>query len=240
MEGDLSMKDYSKFINGFITNYEIKDNEILIHTPLTKKNEPIRRPYTKENIQKYEDRLENQYKIIIENQEEIIKFNNKKTGKYLLVWIIISSLITTSSFILFGATLISRLIFGFSLASVFTASCINEIKENNFRNELKQYVKYMKHRQNIEELAKKDENVTAYLNQETLSLINGNEMLKQQGTIDSVYNIDLMDKISLEELKKLLLRYHISESIESEQHFRIPEQTSKCKIKKLKKEEPLQ
>ena len=53
------MKDYSKFITGFITNYEIKDNEILIHTPLTKKNEPIRRKYTKENVQRYEERLGN-------------------------------------------------------------------------------------------------------------------------------------------------------------------------------------
>ena len=234
------MKDYSKFINGFITNYEIKDNEILIHTPLTKKNEPIRRPYTKENLQKYEARLEKQYNIIIENQEEIIKFNNKRKSKYLTTWIIISSIITTASFILLGATLIPRLIFGFSLASIFTANCIKEMKENNFRNELKQYVKYMKNRQNIEELAKKDENVTAYLNQETLSLIEENEKLKQKGTIDSTYNIDLMDKISLKELKKLLLRYHISESIETEQQFRIPEQTTKCKTRKLTKEEPLQ
>lgn len=234
------MKDYSKFINGFITNYEIKDNEILIHTPLTKKNEPIRRPYTKENVKRYEARLEKQYNIIIENQEEIIKFNNKRMSKYLLVWIIISSLMTTASFILLGATLIPRIILGFSLASIFTAECAIGIKENNFRKELKQYVKYMKNRQNIEELAKKDENVTAYLNRETLSLIEENEKLKQQGTIDSVYNIDFMDKISLKELKKLLLRYHISESIESEQYFRIPEQTSKCKTKKLAKEEPLQ
>ena len=46
-----------------------------------------------------------------------------------------------------------------------------------------------------------------------------------------------MDKISLKELRKLLLRYHISESIESVQHFRIPEQKGKCKTKKLKLEE---
>jgi len=234
------MKDYSKFINGFITNYEIKDNEILIHTPLTKKNEPIRRPYTKENIKKYEARIENQYNMIIENQEEIIKFNNKRMSKYLAVWGIISSILTTSSFILLGATLIPRLIFAFCLASVFTGSCIIEIKENNFRNELKQYVKYMKNRQNIEELAKKDENVTAYLNQESLSLIEENEKLKQEGIIDSVYNIDLMDKMELKELRKLLLSYHISESIEIEQQFRIPEEISKCKTKKLSKEEPLQ
>ena len=234
------MKDYSKFMNGFITNYEIKDNQILIYTPLTKKDEPIRRPYTKENLQKYEERLENQYNIIITNQEEIIKFNSKKISKYLTAWIIISSVMTTASFILLGATLIPRLILGFSLASIFTTKCAIEMKENNFRNELKQYVKYMKNRKNIEELAKKDENVTAYLNQETLTMIEENEKLKQQGTIDSTYNIDLMDKMSLKELRKLLLRYHLSESIETEQRFRIPEQTSKCKTKKLTKEEPLQ
>ena len=94
----------------------------------------------------------------------------------------------------------------------------------------------MKHRKNIEELSKTDENVTAYLSEETLSLIEENKKLKQQGTIDSAYNIDLMDKMSLKELKKLLLRYHICESIESEQQFRIPEHKSKVKTKKLIKE----
>ena len=95
----------------------------------------------------------------------------------------------------------------------------------------------MKHRKNIEELAKIDENVTAYLNEETLSLIEENKKLNQQGIIDSVYNIDLMDKMSLKELKKLLLRYHICETIESTQQFRIPEQKQKNKTKKLVKEE---
>ena len=163
--------------------------------------------------------------------------NNKKVEKYLTIWIIISSIITTSSFILLGATLIPRLIFGFSLASIFTANCIKEIKENNLKKEIKQYIKYMKNRKNIEELAKIDENVTAYLNEETLSLIEENKKLNQQGIIDSVYNIDLMDKMSLKELKKLLLRYHICETIESTQQFRIPEQKQKNKTKKLVKEE---
>ena len=92
------MKDYSNFINGFITKYEIKDNKILIYTPHTKKNEPVVKPLTKDNLKKCEDRLENQYKMIAEHQEEIIKFNNKKVEKYLTIWIIISSIITTSSF----------------------------------------------------------------------------------------------------------------------------------------------
>ena len=230
------MKDYSNFINGFITKYEIKDNEILIYTPLTKKNEPIRKTLTKENLKICDARLENQYKMIVEHQEEIIKFNDKKMAKYLMALIIISSLITTSSFVLFGATLISRLIFGISLASVFAGSCLIEEKNNNFRKELKHYLKYMKHRKNIEELSKTDENVTAYLSEETLSLIEENKKLKQQGTIDSVYNVDLMDKMSSKELEKLLLRFHICESIESEQQFRIPEHKSKVKTKKLIKE----
>ena len=95
----------------------------------------------------------------------------------------------------------------------------------------------MKSRKNIEELARIDKNVTSYLNENTLFLIEENKKLKQQGTIDSVYNIDLMDKMELKELKKLLLRYHICESIETEQHFRIPEQKCKNKTKKLVKEE---
>ena len=231
------MKDYSNFINGFISGYEIKDDEILIYTPLTKKNEPIRKTLTKENLNRCEERLENQYRMVAEHQDEIIKFNDKKMAKYLTALIIVSSIITTTSFVLFGATLISRLIFGVSLASVFTGSCLIEVKNNNFRKEVKNYLKYMKSRKNIEELARIDKNVTSYLNENTLFLIEENYKLKQQGTIDSVYNIDLMDKMELKELKKLLLRYHICESIEVEQHFRIPEQKCKNKTKKLVKEE---
>ena len=231
------MKDYSNFINGFITKYEIKDNEILIYTPHTKKNEPIIKPLTKENLKKCEVRLENQYKMIAEHQEEIIKFNNKKIAPLYLLLLVLGGVITIMFFLLLGTTIISRIILGTYILSSIITSCIIELKDNNFRKEVKRYLKYMKNRENIEELAKIDENVTAYLNEETLSLIEENKKLNQQGIIDSVYNIDLMDKMSLKELKKLLLRYHICESINSVQQFRIPEQNHKIKTKKLIKEE---
>lgn len=234
------MKDHSNFINGFITKYEIKDNEILIYTPLTKKNEPVRRPLTKENLKICEARLENQYKMIVEHQEEIIKFNNKKFRPLYALLLVLGGVTTIMAFLLLGTTIIPRIILGTYILSGIATPYIIDLKNNSFRKELKQYLKYMKNRENIEELAKIDENVTAYLNEETLSLIEENKKLNQQGTIDSVYNIDLMDKMSLKELKKLLLRYHICESIDSVQQFRIPEQKHKIKTKKLIKEETQQ
>lgn len=230
------MKNYSNFINGFISSYEIKDGEILIHTPLTKQNEPIRKPLTKENIEKFEGRLEDQYNMIIKNQEEIIEFNNKKKLPLIIFLIVAGAAITVMSFILYGTTLISRIVLGSYLASLVAGGYIEDKKEKNFRQELKNYLKYINSRDKIEAFAKKDKNVTAYLNQKTLSQIEENEKLKQQGTIDSVYNIDLMDKMSLKELKKLLLRYRLSESLEEEQTFKLPQQNTTFKTKKLLKE----
>ena len=229
------MKNYSNFINGFISNYEIKDGEILIYTPLTKKNEPIRKALTKENINKYEGRLENQYKLIIANQDEIIKYNNKKYNLLILLFTIIGAVAVGMLFILFGTTLLTRIFFGSYLASIFAGISIKEKIAKNFKQELKQYIRYMENRESIEELAHNDDNVLAYLNTDTLSKIEDNEKLKQLGTIDSAYNIDLMDKISLKELKKLLLRYQISESLEEEQNFKLPKENTIFKTRKLTK-----
>ena len=230
------MKNYSNFINGFISSYEIKDGEILIHTPFIKKNEPIRKTLTKENIEKIEGRLENQYNMIIKNQEEIIKFNNRKILPLVIFLIVAGASITAMSFILYGTTFISRIVLGSYLASFIMGGYIKDKKDKKFRHELKDYLKYINNRDKIEVFAEKDKNVTAYLNEDTLSKIEENEKLKQQGTIDSVYNIDLMDKMSLKELKKLLLRYRLSESLEEEQNFRIPEQKTVFKVRKLEKE----
>lgn len=230
------MKDYSNFISGFISSYEIKDKEILIYTPLIKKKEPIRKTLTKDNLKKCEERLENQYRMVVEHQEDIIKFKNKRNVKKLGVLILLGAVATLLSFLSFGTIIISRMVLGMYIASSIAGSVMIELKENNFRKELKQYVKYMKNRKRIEDLATIDKNVTTYLKDETLSLIEENKKLNQQGTIDSVYNVDLMDKMSSKELEKLLLRFHVCESIESEQQFRIPEHNSKSKTKKLIRE----
>ena len=109
-----------------------------------------------------------------------------------------------------------------------------EYSEETFKEEVKQYKKYMEHRQKIEQAAKEDENITKYLKESTISKIEENTKLKEQGTIDSVYNIDLMDKMSLQELKKLLTRYKLYTSLQEEQNFKVPQQNPIFKKRVLK------
>lgn len=216
------MKDYSNFIKNFFSYYKIENGELLVYTPNTKKNEPHRLPLTKENIAKFESKLEKQYQILIDNQDQIIECE-KKRKKYLLgVLLSVTGPIPIMSLIIYDAFLIPLITMASYLSLALIGSCIIKKTEEKFKREIKQYIRYMQNRLDIEELSKTDKNIITYLNQKTKNLIEENQTLKNQGTIDSVFNIDLMDKMSLQELKKLLQRYKISKSLDEEQSFRLP------------------
>lgn len=217
------MKDYSQFINGFITKYIIENNEILIYTAnMKEKDEPQKVPATKENIKYFEQRLEKQYKMVIKHQDEIVEYkrNRKRPLEIALTAILVVTQLML--LILFGTCTLTQISLGIIIATGLLTNHIINKEIQKFKKELKQYATYIEHKQQIEKTSEQDKNITAYLNQETLSKIEENKKLKQNGLIDSIYNIDLMDKISLEELKKILLRYKISKSLYEEQVFRIP------------------
>ena len=228
------MKNYSNFINGFISKYEIKDGNILIYTPLTKKNEPYIIKETKANLALIESRLEKQYKLIIKNQDEILKYNYKRKQKILGISSGICLIIAIALLFLFGSTILTTTINGLMIAGIYATKFKLDYSDETFKEEVKQYKRYMEHRQNIEQAAKEDENITKYLKESTISKIEENAKLKEQGTIDSVYNIDLMDKMSLQELKKLLTRYKLYTSLQEEQNFKVPQQNPIFKKRTLK------
>ena len=228
------MKNYSNFINGFISKYEIKDGQILIYTPITKKNEPYIMPETKENIDYVESRLEKQYKLIIKNQEEILKYNHTRNFKLLGIYAGITFISMIFLLILLGSSILTTTINGILLSSVFAFNYINNRAEKRFKDEIKQYKRYMEHNKQIEEAAKKDNNITKYLSKKTISKIEDKQKLKEQESIDCVYNIDLMDKMSLEDLKKLLTRYKLYMSLKEEQNFKVPQQKPIFRTRVLK------
>lgn len=217
------MKDYSNFIKssfGFVTGYDIENGEVLVHTPHTKRDEPQK--YSTNSANYFDSRIGEQYKMIIEHQDEIIEYNRKRATKIIIPTYVVLGVITAVLFFAYGSGLIIGTGLGvFLLTGVSFASAMKN-SEEKFKENLRQYDKYIRNRQKIEEIEKCDPNITSYLNETTLSFIEENKQLKQQGIIDSIFNINLMDKMSLKELKILLLRYKISEGLYQEQTFHIP------------------
>lgn len=234
------MKNYSNFINGFINKYEIKDEEILIYTPLTKNDEPYTMPATKENIKNIEERLENQYKLVIENQYEILKHSRSKNLMLLIIYTVVGFVSLFTILILLGSSMFTSILSGIFLSSIFGINYKIDKSENDLLEELKEYKRYMENRIKIEEIAEKDKNITKYLSQDTISKIEENKKLKEQNSIESVYNIDLMDKISLIDLRKILTRYKIAEALQEEQNFKLPHTKTMLKKRVLKQKKNIE
>lgn len=220
------MKDYSKFIQssyGFITKYEIVGDEIHVYTAETKKGEPHKYPATKEWIKYVEDRLENQYKLLFENKDFIKEDFMKQcrnTVKRIAMILIGAILGLGAGFsIVFSSVVSGVLSIILSLLVVLASKKrISNIGEN-FDEEINTFESYFANRKLIETTVKKDKNPIEYLTSKATKKIASNEKLKEQGTIDSVFNIDFMDNINPKDLKKIVDRYLISVGLNSEQTF---------------------
>jgi len=239
------MKDYSKFIQnsyGFITKYEIVGDEIRIYTAESEKGEPHKYPANKEWIKYVEDRLENQYRLLVDNKN-IFKeeFVEKKCYKIYLVTSILGSILLLASVILLllGQSLLS-ISFAVSLMAMFFGNTAIVSKMNkDFDKEIEVIEAYLNNREKIENISKKDRNITDYLSSKTTKRIKENKALSDCQVLDSTFNIDFMDKTSLKDLKKMLNRYFISMGMESEQTFVAPvdriKKKNSSKKRKLKK-----
>lgn len=229
---------YAKYIKsryGFVIDYVLKDNQLLVHTSETKLSEPQLEEATPERFKYYEERKETQYKLIIQNQDKIIKENSIKARTIIYI---ISALLIIASFCLTPL----------NIPLVYTASCFMggvslialgetaiALVKDSFKSKLKTYNEYIKNCEKIEQRAKTDRNITQYLNQESVAIIKQNKTLKKHGYIENVFNIDLMDKMTLQEIRQLLLRYKISQALEETQTFNIPGEKTKPKTRELTK-----
>lgn len=233
------MKDYSKYIPslyGFITKLEIVGEEVFVWTPATKKSEPHKYPVSE--LPRLQKRLENQYKLIIENKKVIKEeFMSKAGSNVFLSVIAVSTPILLATLIL---TVMESLMFLTLLAIPATFAFVSSKSlnkaEENFDETMQLYELYLKERKSIETLSKNDENITIHLNDKTNNRIKTNEELQQNGIISEIFNIDFMDKTSLKELKKLLTKYQISKSLLEPQVFVNPNEPEiQVTTKKLSK-----
>lgn len=246
------MKDYSEFIKGkteikgagFVEEYFVEDGKIFVLTPDTKVTRPYIYEATPEEVKYYEERLENQYNLVYENQDKIVKSKKGKARKFIYATSIL--LFSFATILLLGdksiemLNILSKLGFIAGASTIATGEIGLAIYKEIFTAKMNTYKQYMVKRKKIEELAKEDQNITKYLKESTLEKIKENTELQQEGLIEDVFNIDLMDKISLKELRELLLRYRTSEALYKEQVFCIPNQSyvsqEKVKAKTLKPE----
>lgn len=236
------MKDYSNFIQtpyGFIKKYEIIDNQLMVYTTESKRGEPHIYTATKENISYIDERLGNQYNMILKNRKIIKKdFMKKKCQP-----------INLAGLFTFGATVLAGSCVAIELATVMpliltglvgsivlvSAYAITTSMEHKFDTTMDIYQDYLNQRENIAKKKIEDANVTRYLSDNATCKIKEKEQLRDSGLIDMPFNIDLMDKVKLKDLKKLLVSYYICEDLRQKQNFVVPkEYKTKTKKKEVK------
>lgn len=228
----MNYSEYIKSRYGFVEGYEVKGEELLVTTPDTKKDKPHKFEATKENTKYFDNRLGNQYRLLINHQEEIVKDKTKKARGKLYPIATVLTIFAIALRILNMPLLYPAILFVSSLSLIGIGETVISFKKQSFRNKMLMYKDYIENRREIEEMAKQDKNIVEYLNEETVQRIKTNEELQQQKKIEDVFNIDLMDRMSLEQLKELLTRYKISQKLYEDQIFIISEE-SKPKTKSL-------
>lgn len=227
---NLPMENESEVEHNKIKN-PIKNNKLLmVWTPSTRLSQPYVEDATKERVAYFENRNQEQYQIVFENKDEIIKRNKRKTRGIIYPF---AGLLLTLSFVLRNLSLPLLYTMSLSIMGV-TLIMLGEIAivlvTEKVESRLKTYQEYINNAKKLEERAKHDQNITRYLNEETKELIKKQTTLQEDGYIDNIYNTHLMENMSLKELRELLIRYKMSKALEEPLTFK----TSKTKT--LKKE----
>jgi len=224
------MKDYSEFIkeeHGFITsikpNLETKTIEVM--TSMSKKGEPHVYTLTKENIQRLYTRLEKQYKLLIENKDSILNGLESKremklkiadfTGIGLSVVLILTAFLAPELNFLFAVGLLP------AIGTITSTITIRTKFKKDFNDMIETYNYFINNKEEIESLAKTDENVTSIISVDSHNKLKKSEQLVEEKLTDEQYTIQLIDNLSLKDLREISLRYKISKALDSEPYFKI-------------------
>lgn len=239
-KGVYNMKDYSKYIKneyGFILDIKtnIDEKKIEVVTSKTKKGQPLVYELTKENLEKFYKRLETQYSLLIENKDKVFE-DYKKDIKNKFFWIDIVSYTILFVSALYSIVSIIPALVGFVIGSTVLISKygVQKHNEKQLENQFEAYEFYIENRKAIEELESKDSNITYNVDTRTNNELVDNQALANENLIDSVFDIQLMDKISLKQLREILLRYRITKALEEEQYFYMEEENKEEESKKIR------
>jgi hypothetical protein len=235
---------YAKYIPssyGFITKLEVKGDTLLVHTKETAKGEPHKYPL-KGNMTDFSERLENQYRLITEEENlQIVKKDLVKDSKKMLnqALLVLSAPVFLASF--FSALALSALppvLIGIVIEIILMsghAITLDKISKN-FDEEMDMVRTYLSARTDIEQMYQKDTNVTGNLKSTTISRIELNNELRKTNPVAETFDIMLLDDLmskatSKKELKKLLTNYMICVALRQQQVFVNPNEKPKVKVR---------
>lgn len=206
------MDDYSKYIDTpseFIKDYQIKDEQIIVHTNKTKKRKPHIYKASKTKIKHYESRLEQQYRKLILKREDIIESKHDiKDTVYMAIAMALCILSAISSEL---SELLGMFLCGTGIFTLILNAVDNAVFSYIFTSKIRLYELFLQERKQIEKTYESKPEIISQTSKRTLEIISYNQGLKEQELIDSVFNVNLMDKISLRELRNLLYQYCMSE-----------------------------
>lgn len=227
---------------GFITKLKIKGDELHVYTKETAKGEPNKYPL-REKITEYSERLENQYRLITDEENitivknDLINSSRKKLNKTLLILSIIVFLGTFFSSLALSTLL--PLCIGVAVEislMIGHATTLNKIIKN-FDEEMDMVKTYLYSRSDMEKMSKKDPNVISNLKPSTLNRININNELYRDNMIPDIFDITLLDDLmskatSKKELNKLLKSYLICVALRQPQVFVDPNEECEESVEK--------
>lgn len=235
---------YAKYIPssfGFITKLEIEDDVLYVYTKENIKGKPHKYPL-REKIEEYSERLENQYRLITEEENlQIIKRDlEEDLLKKQKLSMAISATLVALSCIYLGVTMsvIASILVGLGGAAIITRTHLIAMKKivKNFDEEMDMVRTYLSSRSDIEKMSKKDPNVTRNLKLATINRIDINNELNKDDMIPEIFDITLLDDLisktnSKKELKKLLTNYMICVALRQPQVFVNPNEEQKVIVR---------
>lgn len=230
------MKDYSQYMtnkSAFIKKYEIKDDKIYVYFANTDERKPNIYDLNEETINMLDQRLEEQYEILIENHEVMMKSKFAKTLMYLSI-----------PFAIFG-------VLGFANIGLDLTLCIHScllsggllmtgliskvIKESKNYEEIATYDRYLDNKENLSDTIEKDPNITRYISKEAQTNLSNQEQLVDRNLIDNPFNANFMDNASIEDLKEIMHRLKIYQGLSEGQAFADSKEETKTKEKVKKR-----
>lgn len=217
------MKDYSKFMESsesFILNYEVDGDEIKVNFANTDSKKPNIYKATKEKISEIEKRIEKQYWILINNYKEMTNVKNiQKNKKISKIAGLIGPVVGIIFAILTKTTVLAAMGIGISLVS-FAACSIANLKIKKTEEKINTYKSYLENKDSLLQATKDDKNITRYLSESGQTKLQNQEGLVKSKKIDTPYNTNFMDKLSLKDLKLISERLKIYQSLQQEVKFK--------------------
>lgn len=204
------MKDYSQFMknkNSYILGYEIEGDEVLVYFANTDKTKPNIYPATKEVIEMLDKRMEEQYKILIDNNKTMMKNKFSKVlilssiPLLILMVFVLANLGISNSISLYSLIIIN--------GALITGLISKEIISAKNYEQIRTYQRYLESKDILSNSIKKDQNIARYISEEARLDLEVQQELVDKNLIDDPFNINFMDNASIKDLKEILHRLEI-------------------------------